>query len=198
MKRISWKWFLPLMQLILASAALVYGPPEYRARLWLDDVLGDNNVLEYFNQHFPAPVVRASYGINFPALVLDYPLMGYTKDLFHFSNDFTFINITPRGVGFFVGIAIFWYWVGRKLDQYLGRSPTIIRPRKTRVAGLTCGLVLGILTGAFAIEILIRDWNFRPERQIGAFGIVWSFVLIAYFAWQFTRELRASLQRAPV
>lgn len=123
MKRIRWKWFLPIMQLIFASAALVYGPPEYRARLRLDGVLGDNNVLEYFNQNTPAPVERASYGINFPALVLDYPLMKYTKDLFYYSNDYTYIHITPRGVGFFVGIAIFWYWGGEEAGSILRAKP---------------------------------------------------------------------------
>jgi len=194
-KRISWKWFLPLAQLVLASACFVYGPHEYRVRARLDGVAGDNNVLEYSAQHSPAPVERISWGINFPASVLAYPLRESDNALYFRNSGYTLIWISPKEIGFFVGIAIFWYCVGRRLDQHLGRIPKSTWPRKAKIAGLTCGIVFGILTGAYALQMIASKWY--PERTIGTFGIVWSFALIAYFAWRSTREFRAGLQRAP-
>lgn len=191
MKRIRWKWFLPIVQLVLATAAFVCGPHEFKAILLLNGASGDNNMLEYNGQNFPPPVERISQGINFPALVLGYPLKTYNaNELFFYRNNYTFIAICLSDIGFFAGIVAFWYCVGRKLDQHLGRIPKSTWPRKARIAGLICGLSFGILTGAYALQMIASKWH--PERQIGSFGIVWSFALIAYFAWRFMHELRVA------
>jgi hypothetical protein len=188
MKQFRWKWFLPLAQLVFASFCLVYGPYQYKGGIVRDHAWG--TTLEYFSQRYPPPVKRISYGINFPALVLDYPLWGNHKTLYEWKNNYTFIEITPEEIGFLVGIAVFWYWVGKKLDQNQIHGLITARPRKVRIAGLACGLAFGVLTGGYAVQMIVRDWHWRPERQIGAFGIAWSCALIAYFAWQFTREFR--------
>jgi hypothetical protein len=145
--------------------------------------------MEYTFQHLPALAERVSKGINFPALVLDYPFRQYDNAIYSRNSDYTLIWISPKEIGFFAGIAAFWYWLGRKLDQSQGRSPGTTWSRKVRIAGLTFGLVFGILTGAYAFQMIASKWY--PERQIGVFGIVWSFTLTAYFAWRFTRELSA-------
>jgi hypothetical protein len=189
MRRIRWKWFLPVTQLVFAMAALIYGPFEFKNRLLQDGAAGDNNMLEYNGQHFPAPIERASKAINFPALVLAYPLRGYENQLLFYRNNYTFVRVSPRDVGFFGGVVIFWYWVGWKMDQSQGRSPKITRSRRATIAGLMCGFVLGILTSACALQLLIQDWHWRPERQIGAFGIVWSVALVAYFTGQLKQPM---------
>ena len=74
MRRVRWKWLLPLAQLLFASAAYVYEPHQLKAMLGNEGVMGDNNVSEYLSRHSPAPVQRISLGINFPAIALDYPL----------------------------------------------------------------------------------------------------------------------------
>lgn len=190
MRRFRWKWILPTAQLVFASFCLIYGPHQYRVRVRLDGAVGDNNMLEYAAQNAPAPIERISKGVNFPALVLDYPLREYDNALYSHNSAYTLIWVSPSEVGFFAGIAIFWYWLGRKLDQRRGGSPRTTRPRKVRIAGLMCGLLFGILTGAYAIQITAS--RFRPERQIGAFGIVWSLALTACFAWHLRQELRLS------
>ena len=78
--------------------------------------------------------------------------------------------------------------MGKKLDERRG-NPRIARSHGLRLAWLLCGLVFGILTGACATKILVLDWYFRPERQIGFAGIAWSLALIGYFVWLLTREL---------
>ena len=189
MKRFRWQWLLPLLQLLLAFAGSVYGPHEYRVGARQKGVYGDNNVLEYSGQNTPAPVERISQGINFPALALAYPLKGHANAIIDYNCDYTLVWISLHDVGFFAGVIVFWYWMGRKLDQSQGRSPRIARPRTLRIAGLTCGFVFAILNGAYALQLSVSKW--RPERHIGAFGIVWALVLFAYFAWRSTQESRS-------
>jgi hypothetical protein len=187
MRRVRWKWFLPIVQVLLALAAYAYGPTQYKAIMVRCGVVGDNNVLEFSAQNFPAPIERFSLGINFPAIALDFPMWRLGNELWLYSSDrFIYFAITPRGVGFFFWVAVFWYWVGRKLDECRG-NPRIARPRGMRMAWLWGGLAFGIETGACAVLIYVVDGSSRPERQIAYAGIAWSFALIAYFAWQLTR-----------
>jgi hypothetical protein len=197
-KKLRWNWFLPVAQLIFAFAALVYGPHQYKVRELEVGVSGDNNMLEYSAQNFPAPVERISNGINFPALTLAYPLRNYNvNELFFYANNYTFVRIYFKDIGFFLAILVFWYWVGRKLEQSQRHGTGTTRPRWMRVAGVSCGLVFGILTGTYAVQMLVRDWHWRPERQIGSCGIVWSLALVVYFVWRVRQELRNGLQKAP-
>jgi hypothetical protein len=69
-KRVAWKWFLPLVQLALASACMLYGPHEYHVKAQQDRAVNNQ---EYFFQNYPALAERISKGINFPGLVIGYP-----------------------------------------------------------------------------------------------------------------------------
>jgi Na+/proline symporter len=190
MKSVSWKWFLPIFQLALALACHVYEPHEYRVRARLDRAV---NNLGYVSQHTPALAGRISQGINFPAMALAYPLRNEDDAIYRRNCEYTLIWIAPRDIGFFLGVLLSWYWLGRKLDESLGRSRRAVWPRAARIAGLAGGVVFGGLTGAYAIQMIISEY--RPENQIGAFGIVWSFALIAYFTWRLTQEFRAAARR---
>jgi hypothetical protein len=187
MRRLNWKLFLPIMQLALALAGLIYGPHEYRVKARLDHAV-DN--LAYTSQNYPALAERIAQGINFPALVLAYPVRKQDAVLYKHNSEYTLIWITPRDLGFYVGILLFWYCVGRILDDRQGQGPTA-RFQKVRFAGVVCGLAFGMLTGAYAFQMI--ESNRRPDRQIGTFGIVWSLTLLAYFTWRFAIRCRARL-----
>jgi hypothetical protein len=57
-----------------------------------------------------------------------------------------------------------------------------------RIIRLAGGFVFGILSGAYAFQMTASKWH--PDRQIGAFGIMWSLALIAYFSWGLAQKLR--------
>src|SRR5208283_2657697 len=192
MKRFAWKWFLPIAQLILALACHVYDVHEYR--VWARRDRAVNN-LRYYSQHSPALAGRISRGVNFPALVLDYPLReDYSPVLYGYNGGFTHVAICPRDVGFFLGIVFFWCWVGWTLDGRRRPSPAPKGRRRASLAGIACGVAFGVLTAAYADQMIASDS--LPQRQIGAFGMAWACALVAYFAWclalQFTTAGRAA------
>ncbi len=184
MKYLRWQWFVPLLQLLIAFGAWVYEPYEYRLQATRDGISGDNNVLTYFYQHHPAPVLSVSWGINFPALVLAYPFRKYTNELFYYRNSYTHMSLTPWMVGFFVGVAVLWWWIGWRLDRMLGRNRVTPRSRWTTTAELMCGFLFGVLSAVYATQIVRQDWQLRPERPIAVGGMVWSLVLLAYSGWR--------------
>jgi hypothetical protein len=200
MKRVNWKWLLPIVQLALALACHVYETHEYRAERRAGAgshrdpaVTGEpiyESGLEYYVQNSPALAERISQGINFPALVLDYPFRdAYAPVIYERNSAYTYFSICPRDLGFFLGIVLFWYWVGATLDGSRGRNPRIAWPRKARLAALAGGVVFGILTAAYADEMIAS--NGLPYRQIGAVGMAWASALIAFFGWRLTREFGA-------
>jgi hypothetical protein len=174
---------LPIALLTFALACHVYDTHEYRIGAYRDRVV---NNLEYYGQHSPALVERISRGINFPALVLDYPFRDADIPIYEWNSDFTLISITPGDVGFFAGVVFFWYLVGRKIDD--GMEPSNAWPRQLRITGLGCGVLFGLLTGGYADQ-MIKSHRL-PQRHVGTFGIVWALVLIAYFAWRLAGEFR--------
>jgi hypothetical protein len=184
--RLKWKAALPIAQLILALGCHVYDPHMYRIGAYKDRAV---NNLEYFGQHSPALAGRLSRGINFPALVLDYPFRNADNPVLYERNtEFTLIWVSPGDVGFFASIVFFWYLAGRKLDDGQGWSHGKARPRQLRITGLACGVVFGVLTGAYADQMIKSHWF--PQRYVGTFGIAWALVLIAYFAWRLVGEFR--------
>ena len=181
-----WKYFLPVAQLLLALFGSVYGPRQYKAELVANRVSGDNNVLEYFFQHYPATVERISSGINFPAMVLAFPFRDSHSVIYERSIGQLLIWISPKEISFFVAILVFWYWVGSKLDRRKDGRTRDSSARITKVAELVCVFTFAVLTAAYAIQLITSEW--MPYRQIGMFGIPWSLVLLSYFGWSLRRQ----------
>jgi len=99
MKRTTWKWLLPAVLLSFALACHVYDPHEYRMELYRHPGAG---TLEYFSQHSPALAGRISQGVNFPALVLDYPFRNdYDPLIYSRNTEYTYFAIYPKDIGFF-------------------------------------------------------------------------------------------------
>jgi len=186
MKRVHSKWLLPLVQLVLAFVCHIYGPHQYRVRAQQDRAV---NNMEYLFQHSPALVERISQGINFPSLVLRYPLRNEDNAVYQHNSEYTLIWIAPKDLGFFVGIVLFWSCIGMALDGCLWRGASGIRTGKFRIAGLSCGLMFGVLNGAYAVHLITS--RRLPERQVGAFGIVWFVGLVTYFGWRLARDSNA-------
>lgn len=184
MKYAFWKYLLPTAQLLFALFCLVYGPHQYRQGVLRDHAWGTS--LEYFSQHSPPPIERISIGANFPAFALAYPFRGFTTKIYSYNSDYTLIWISPSNIAFFVGIAVFWYLVGKRLDRMQAPGPA---QSPLRIAGPICGLIFGALSGAYAVDILAENWQWHPGRQIGIAGIAWSIALVTYFA---LRVLNAS------
>lgn len=183
MKSVRWRLLLPLGQLALAVAGHVYEPHQYRATTRRDGAV-DN--VEYTFQHSPAPVGVISRGINFPALLLAYPFRNEDEPIYKRNSDYTLIWIGTNDLAFFCGVALFWYWFARMMDRSESQRPGIAWARSAMVGSLVCGVLLGGLTGAYSIQMLNSHWH--PERQIGAFGALWAFALIAYFTWRLAQE----------
>jgi len=187
MKRITLKQLLPIALLTFALACHVYDTHEYRLGAYRDRAV---NNIEYFSQHSPALAKRISLGINFPALVLSYPLRNaYDPVLYSRNTEYTYFAIYPRDIGFFVGIVIFWYLVGRVLDERQAQNKEIKSSPRLRRAASSVGIVFGILSALYADQFIKTAW--LPQRQIGLFGFAWAAGLLAYFLWQFTSELGA-------
>jgi hypothetical protein len=164
------KWLLPICQLVLALACYLYEPYQYRAR---NHYVTE---LDYFIQHYPPPIGRIYRGLNFPALLLSYPYERVLGPMM--------VSDTGKVVGFFLGVAIFWYWVGRRFDR--GSLPRSLR---ARIAGLSAEALFAILTATLA-GYLIATRAF-PEKQIGLCRIAWACLLTTDVLWRLTREIGA-------
>ncbi len=191
MRRIHWQWVLPLVQVLLASAGIVYGPHEYRARAQRDRVV---STLKYYSQHYPAVSQRVVYGISFPALVLAYPLRNEDNAIYKHNSGYTLIWVTPKDIGFSLGIVLFWFWVGRMVDRSRSPGAASTRTRATTLVGSVCGIGFGLLTGAYAVQMTVSP--LQPDKQIGAFGIAWSITLMGYFGRRLVHELTAPTSTA--
>ena len=187
MNRWKWKIILPVAQLALAVFCHIYGPHQYRVEARRRRVV---NNFGYYLQHDPAPVQRISLGLSFPALAVAYPLLEEQTYLIYSRNSaYTYISIAPKEIGFWAGVVVLWYGVGRWLDQ--------CRRERKRGQGHwmlslvlpVCGIVFAICIGAYAAQI--STWRYLPWTQIGACGFVWCAILLTYFGMRLARELTA-------
>lgn len=180
MRRVRWRWALPVGQLIFASACHIYEPHQYRVHAKLDHAVGNT---EYLFQHTPAPIGRVSLGINFPAMVLAFPFRNEDGPLYLYNSEYTLIWFGLRDIGFFAGIVLFWCCLGWILDERAG-PPSLGKAGMPiiRICGWCAGVIFGLVTGIYALSLLASEA--RPERQIGMAGIAWAMLLILFCMWR--------------
>jgi hypothetical protein len=164
-----------MVQLTFALACHIYEPHQYRERARLDRAV---NNLPYTFQYSPAPIGRLSQGIDFPALVLAFPLRNNDNPVCNYNCVYTLIWISVRDLAVFAGIVLFWCWVGSMLDKPPGSS----RLRVAEIWVWSGVVVFGVLTGLYALSLLASPW--RPYRQIGIAGAVWAAVLMTFGIWR--------------
>jgi hypothetical protein len=181
MKSLRYALLLPFFQLTVAVTCHIYDAHVYRAGVLRDRAV-DNMI--YLDQHIPAWPGRVKQGINFPAVVLAWPVdMGVL--IYGYNSEFTAFGIYPQDLAFFAGVVLLWGWIGSQIDKR--RRPITKKPWpvKISVAGSLSGLVFGAINGVYAVHLLRNEW--RPERDVGAFGIFWSLALLGYFIWRLAR-----------
>jgi len=183
MRRIVWRRVLPVAQLTFALACHIYEPHQYRVRAKLDRAVSN---MDYTFQESPAPIGRVSLGINFPAMVLAFPLRNEDRPLYRHNCDYTLIWISVRDIGVFTGIVLFWYCIGWILDEQA--SPPGSWRRSARICGWCVGVVLGFLTGIYALSLLVSES--LSQRQIGMAGIAWAILLIPFCTWRAAIQVR--------
>ena len=178
MRRLNWRWLLPVVQLILALWWHVYEPHEFRLMMYRDHVVNNSH---WSLQHMPASSGRVSQGLNFPAKVLVWSFWNDNDPrVFSRNTDYTYISITGKDLLTWLGLVLLWYGIGRTLDVFRGQVKPVRWSRHLRVPRLVCGMAFGLATGICADQLLARE--FLPQRQIGAAGMAWAVLIVAYFA----------------
>jgi hypothetical protein len=181
MNSLKYALLLPFFQLTVAVTCHIYDAHVYRAGVLRDRAV-DNMI--YMDQHIPAWPGRVKQGVNFPAVVLAWPVDGGVPFYDH-NSDFTLVVVDRKDLAFFAGVVLLWGWIGRQIDERRSRIPKKPWPRKIGIAGTLCGLAFGALNAVYAVHLLRSQW--RPERDIGVFGVFWSIALLAYFSWKLAR-----------
>ena len=81
-----------------------------------------------------------SRGVNFPALVLAYPLRNEGQAIFERNGDYTLVWIGVNDLGFFIGIVFFWIWRGKDTGPEMRRSHSVTAAWPTKAKGLLVSL----------------------------------------------------------
>jgi len=181
MRTFSWRWALPLQQIALATAALVYAPSEWKARPHL---IGDCTGVGR-RATWPPPLLRISYALNFPALTAAYPAQFASwSDNRVFYRREPFIWLSAQDSLFLLAIGALWYWLGAMLDGLRGRRSSVQRSKSMTIARQAIGCVFAVGVVALGTYYSTLSNADRPYRQIGPFGLIWGVTLFCYFVWR--------------
>jgi len=197
MKTISYRWTLAFVQIVFATAALVYAPYEYKAG---PHPIGDDFMLLGYRKVWPPPVLRTSYALNFPALTAVVP--------FRFWGNWSrlkvvryqgppFFSFSVEDCMFLTGAFALWYWLGSRLDRRRQEANRVLRSKSARITLLTIGCVLSLGVGTLAVFYIMLTDADRPFRQIGIAGLVWGVTLLWYSVHNLTSALRTSSGETP-
>ncbi|HSY90545.1 MAG TPA: hypothetical protein VK812_04190, partial [Candidatus Binatus sp.] len=171
---------MPLLQLTIALAALVYAPYELRARY---HVVGDDFMLLGYRSVFPPPMLRFTYAMNFPAVSAAYSVQSASwaaREAVHYQGP-PFVSLSVQDCIFLTSVGVLWYVIGRMLDQRKLRPETTRSSKSSRLVPLALGFLFSVAVGALASFFAMLTDADRPLRQIGFFGLAWAVNLLWYF-----------------
>ena len=191
MRTISWRWTLALVQIALATVALVYAPYEYRAR---PHPIGDDFMLAGYRQLWPPPILRMSYALNFPALTSVIPLRftnWSSRDMVNYQGP-PFVSLTVEDCIFLTLVGVLWYLIGSRLDRRKHATSKVLTSKSSRISALTLGCLFAGGVGTFASYCVLLTDADRPFRQIGVAGLAWAVALLWFFASRLITVLRTS------
>jgi hypothetical protein len=189
MRMFGWRRTLPVLQLAIALAALVYAPYELRARY---HVVGDDFMLLGYRSVFPPPILRFTYAMNFPAVTAAYSVQfasWATREVVHYQGP-PFVSLSVQNCIFLASVGVLWYWIGRMLDQRKCRTETASSPTSSGMVPLAIGFLFAMSVDALASFFAMHTDADRPMRQIGFFGLVWGVSLLWYFGSSLIAALR--------
>jgi len=197
MKTISYRWTLAFVQIVFATAALVYAPYEYKAG---PHPIGDDAGMERKRKVWPPPVLRTSYALNFPALTVVVPLRFWgswtSRDVVSYRRP-PFFSFSVEDCMFLTGVFALWYWLGSRLDRRRRAANRVLRSKSVRITLSTIGCLLALGIGTLAVFYIMLTDADRPWRQIGMAGLVWGVTLLWYSVRNLTSALRTSSGETP-
>ncbi len=190
MNKPSWRWILPLVQVALAAAALLYAPTQYRNG---PHAIGDDSGLVIWGRTYPPPVTRIAYAVSFPAYVATIPVRFMPWRLterFHVHREEPLILLDTRDFVFLCAVGVLWYWVGSRLDLFSRRGKVAMRSKTVSTALVALGFLFSLCVGALAIFCIMLTDADKPFKQIGPFGLIWSVLLLSFCSWKFVELYR--------
>jgi hypothetical protein len=167
----SWRWTLAIVQITVATAALVYAPYQYRARP--HPVGGDFNLVGR-RLAWPPPILRASYALNFPALtaVVPFRFLSWSRREVVRHQGFFFVLLSVEDCIFLTAVGALWYWLGSKLDRRKRGASATPASKSLKIVSLMMGFLFSVgVTALASFYVMLTDAD-RPFRQIGALGLV--------------------------
>jgi hypothetical protein len=197
MKTISYRWTLAFVQIVFATAALVYAPYEYKAG---PHPIGDDAMLLGHRKVWPPPVLRTSYALNFPALTAVVPFRFWgnwsSREVVSYQGP-PFFSLSVEDCMFLTGVFALWYWLGSRLDRRRQAANRVLRSQLARITLLTIGCLLALGIGTLAVFYIMLTDEDRPFRQIGMAGLVWGVTLLWHSVRNLTSALRTSSGKTP-
>jgi hypothetical protein len=197
MRTISYRWTLAFVQIVFATAALVYAPYEYKAG---PHPVGDDFMLLGCRKVWPPTVLRTSYALNFPALTAVVPFRFWGnwsgRKVVRYQGP-PFFSFSVEDCMFLTGVFALWYWLGSRLDRRRQAANRVLRSKSARVTLLTIGCLLSMGVGTLAAYYVMLTDADRPFRQIGMAGLVWGVTLLWYSVRNLTSALRTSSGKTP-
>jgi len=174
----SWRWSLALLQVVIAFAAIVYAPYEYRAG---PHPIHDDFMMLGYRSVWPPLVLRSCYMVNFPALAAITPLR-FTgnwpvRDVVRHRGSL-YIHLSVDDCMFLAAVGVLWLCIGNMIDYRNRRTAT--DPKQPSVS-LVIGLLSSLGVGALATFYTTLTDADRPFRQIGVAGLIWTLALFWYF-----------------
>ncbi len=189
MRIFSWRWSLALLQVVIAFAAIVYAPYEYRAG---PHPTYDDFMLSAYRRLWPPHVLRSCYMVNFPALaaIIPFRFTGAwpAREVIDYTGPENF-SLSVDECLFLTAVGALWYCLGSIIDRRKRSSAS--GSKWSRIVGFTIGCLFSagvLLLAGFYATLTDAD---RPFREIGGVGLVWAAVLSWYFVSNLIRASRS-------
>jgi hypothetical protein len=145
----------------------------------------------------------ASACLNFPAFIYS----AFAQPLHHLGFRLGKLWIDPRMIAFFLGVFMFWYWVGRQLESWSVGGNQHGRYKRTRPRLVLLGLIgvlwIFVTLGTIAdTSFLVHNMSWYALGHLyGDFELmrvaelIWSVMLARYYCRTFAQTLRARTAR---
>lgn len=184
LKRVRWRWILPLMQVVLAGVLLYWGMMQYRAKvghgptvtLDMENSTVSWDVPAVWDYIPPAHILLMC--VNLPALVLASPLPAIAPE-----------NHLLHRTVLLIVVFLFWRWIGSRLDQRTGNLPQRVGlPSRVRVGAWILGIVAAAAFAVFGAWSLVHPGGLA--LVLPASVVAWAL----FFVWYLSRKLQKHWQ----
>jgi hypothetical protein len=215
---LRWKSVLPIVQLVFAITLWLYIPVQYRKEILQARHEPTDHPFRYRlppsepegrAELFPPVCQRILYLVNFPAhstsrTVADKLLYWIESRKRVGLPEWEFSvrvrdpeALPPKQIVYLVHvndliffglIALLWYWIGCRIDEYAERRRGKYVQMRTsfRILELAVIAALILLSALFSYQLIAQSQSLE-YRDVGVFGLLWPLMLLAY-GWFATRR----------